>query len=79
MLSYRLPERAVVQLDIFDLSGRRVRSLVKEDQSAGEHLIRWDGRDSQSRDVGNGQHYGRLSVRGDGFSEGMTRKIVLLR
>src|SRR4029077_16451726 len=33
-----------VQLELFDVSGRRVRSLVSGALPAGEHTLAWDGR-----------------------------------
>lgn len=76
---YRLPQRAVVRLEIYDARGRLVRSVLKAEQGAGEHVVAWNGRDDLARDVGNGQYFGRLQVEGDGYGESVTRKIVVTR
>ena len=39
----RLSDRATIRLDIFTVSGKRIRRL-EEERSGGEELIYWDGR-----------------------------------
>jgi hypothetical protein len=41
-IRYALPERADVELEIYDLLGRRVARLVGDVRPAGEHQVRWD-------------------------------------
>ena len=36
-LSYSLPERCAVRVDVFSVTGQRVRTLVDEEQQAGNH------------------------------------------
>jgi hypothetical protein len=48
-------------LDVFDLQGRLVRSLLAgETRSAGEHRVSWDGRDTRAAPVGAGVYFVRL-------------------
>jgi hypothetical protein len=61
-LRYALPRGADVRLAIFDVSGSRIRSLVSELQSAGEHAVDWDLRDEQGRAVNAGVYFARLDV-----------------
>ena len=61
-LRYALPRGADVRLAIFDLSGRRIRSLVSEPQAAGEHVVDWDLRDEQGRAVNASVYFARLDV-----------------
>ncbi len=68
-ISYQLSARSQVNLTIFDLLGRNVRTLVKEQQPAGNYEISWDGRDA------SGVYLYRVSV-GD---QQVTRRMVLLR
>jgi hypothetical protein len=45
-LRFVLPSSSLVDVTLFDLSGRRVRSLATSAlMGTGEHALRWDGRD----------------------------------
>ena len=66
-LRFELIEASTIQLDIYDLSGRLVRSLVDDYLDSGEHHAIWDGRDQGGKRVGSGVYLVRL--RGDNFIE----------
>ncbi len=42
LISYELPEAGDVRLDVYDMLGRRIETLVNEHQQVGSHYIRWD-------------------------------------
>jgi hypothetical protein len=77
--SFAVPVRAQVRLEIYDLRGQRVRSVVKEELGAGSHVVSWDGRGGEGQLLASGQYFARLTVRGPGVHEQLTRKITLLR
>jgi flagellar hook assembly protein FlgD len=64
-----------VQLRVFDLAGRLVRTLIDEDIVAGEHAIVWNGLDDHGRQVASGAYYYRLTA--PEFSD--TQKMVLIK
>lgn len=64
-----------VNLVIYDVLGKVVRTLVDEAKSVGEHNIQWDGKDDLGRSVASGIYIYKLSVRG--FVQ--TKKMVLVR
>ena len=74
-IKYTLPVRSDVTVDVFNILGRNVRTLVDENQPAGQHTIRWDGRDGAGQSVATGVYLYRI-VAGD-FVE--TRKMVLVK
>lgn len=74
-LRYSLAQASHVRLEIFDLSGRQVASLVDAARGAGDHQIVWDGRDSRGAATPAGVYVTRLS---SGSSEA-SRKIVRMR
>lgn len=75
-LEYALPEAQAVELSIYDVLGRRVRTLVDGDeQRAGVHHIPWDGRNDAGQGVASGIYLGRLRV--DGRVE--VQRLVLVR
>ncbi|MCE2449249.1 MAG: hypothetical protein J4F35_12935 [Candidatus Latescibacteria bacterium] len=54
-----------VAVEIFDLSGRRVRQLVSQPRSAGFYAETWDGRDEQGALVAPGLYLCRVGVEAD--------------
>jgi hypothetical protein len=65
--------RAEVQ--IFDTSGRKVRTLFDDKSDAGYRTIRWNGTDEKGRSVASGIYYCRLGAAGGRI----TRRLVLVR
>jgi len=63
-LHLRLPERAAVRLDVFDLHGRHVRQVLAATLGAGETAARWDGRDDAGRPTRSGVYLCRLEAEG---------------
>ena len=51
-------------LRIYDVSGRLIRTLVDEPQTAGEKTVTWNGRDTQGRSVASGVYFYRLQAPG---------------
>jgi hypothetical protein len=81
VIVYYLPDigyqPAEVELAIYNLLGKVVRTLVKERQYPGEHRIIWDGKDDQGNDVASGIYFYRLKVSGVEFIK--AKKMVLIR
>ncbi len=61
-ITYSLPRSADVQLDIYNILGRRVVRLVNEFQKAGEHTIQWNGRDRRGNEAASGIYFYRISA-----------------
>jgi len=74
-IQYNLPERADVQITIYDLLGRKVTTLVSETQDAGYKSVQWNATNSNGQQVSTGVYF--YQIKADGFVE--TRKMVLLR
>jgi hypothetical protein len=49
------PTKATLQL--FDITGRQVRTLAAGKHEAGPHVLRWDGKDAHGVDVGSGIYF----------------------
>lgn len=62
--SYVLATTARVEVGVFDVLGRRIRTLVHQVQPAGSHAASWDGRDASGRPVAPGVYL--LSLEADG-------------
>lgn len=74
-IAFTLPASGDVELSVYDLSGRHVRTLRKGRLEAGTQNIAWDGRDDDGRATASGLYFVRLQ-------SGMVRvqtKVVKLR
>jgi hypothetical protein len=76
-LRYQIPGSRVVHtnLEIIDVTGRVVRTLVQEPRAPGFHAETWDGRDDGGRTVPSGIYMARL--RAGSFSQ--AHKLLLQR
>ncbi|NOZ62979.1 MAG: ammonia-forming cytochrome c nitrite reductase subunit c552 [Calditrichaeota bacterium] len=61
-IAYVLPERTQVTLEIFNLLGEKVRTLVNSQQNAGEHSVVWDARNDVGKEVPNGIYIYRITA-----------------
>ncbi len=66
-IKYSVPRSGAVDLRIYDLQGRLVRTLVQSDVVAGDHSCNWDGTADAGVRVGSGTYFVRLVTR-DGES-----------
>lgn len=72
---FAVPEGMEARLEIFDATGRRVRTLLDGRATSGAHERPWDGRDDHGRLVPAGTYFARLEAGGFARHE----KVVLLR
>jgi len=63
-LRFNLPAAGHTELELFDVQGRRVRTLVSGPRPAGPGEVTWDGRDQSGRQVASGTYYARLIAAG---------------
>ncbi|MCX6825855.1 MAG: T9SS type A sorting domain-containing protein, partial [candidate division Zixibacteria bacterium] len=72
---YSLPHQSNVNIIIFDILGKTVRTIEVGNQKAGYHSIKWDGSDAGNLPAASGIYFYQL-IAGN-FRQ--TRKMVLLR
>lgn len=72
-LQYSLTAAGHAQLDIFDVRGRRIRTLLQGDAVAGSHQLVWDGKDDAGEDLPGGVYLARLRVGDELFSAKLVR------
>ncbi len=63
-LAYRVPSDGWVDLEVFDVNGRRVRTLVGRNLRTGDHQFVWDGTDQAGREAAPGSYYVRFRAPG---------------
>ena len=74
IIPYQIPTATHVRLEVFNVLGQRVATLVNREQSAGAHTAQWDATDAAGRAVGAGVYIYRLSSGGATVS----RRMVLI-
>ena len=62
IIAFEVPERCRVKLEVFDLSGRRLRTLMEGEYPAGYHTAGWDRRDAHGVKVRSGVYLYRLTA-----------------
>ena len=74
-ISYDLPENIMVSINIFDLMGRKVRTLVNSKQAIGSKNIQWNATNENGQPVPAGMYI--YTIQAGEFRQ--TRKMVLLK
>ncbi len=62
---FNLPEDGDVQLDIYNIKGQKIKSLIYDQLSFGQHSVVWDGKDSNDKQVGSGIYLYKLNLNGN--------------
>jgi hypothetical protein len=73
-LVFTLAHQSDIRVDVFDVSGRRMRTLERPGAIAGEHVLVWDGHDAHGHAAAAGVYLARYRV---GGREGTTRLVKL--
>ncbi|MBW6514023.1 MAG: T9SS type A sorting domain-containing protein, partial [Candidatus Syntrophosphaera sp.] len=74
-IRFDLPENSPVRLEIYNVKGQKVRSLLGSDLPKGSHSVIWNGLDDSGRPVSSGIYLYRLN---SGSNE-KTRKMMLMK
>ncbi|MDF1543775.1 MAG: T9SS type A sorting domain-containing protein [bacterium] len=75
-IRFSLPVKAEISLELFNILGRKVRTLADHQSFApGSHSIRWDGLTRSGQPAASGLYFYRLNVAEKSYS----RKMILLR
>ncbi len=74
-IAYAIPREGRVTMEVFNVGGRRVRTLIDGTQKAGRYETAWDGTDLKGKPVSSGVYFYKLTS-GE-FSE--TKKMLLVK
>ncbi len=76
-ISFNVTQSSVfATLEIFNIKGQKVKTLVNARLSSGNYNISWNGRDSNNKRVSTGEYLAKLKVNG---TEEEVLKIMLLK
>jgi flagellar hook assembly protein FlgD len=74
-ISFKIPQKSKVFLEILDIFGKRIKTLIDDEIESGEHKIIWDGTDENNNRVSAGIYFYRLSS----GKISLTKKMVFLK
>ncbi|NQT26709.1 T9SS type A sorting domain-containing protein [candidate division KSB1 bacterium] len=74
-ISYHLAESGRVQIVVYDMLGRKVNTLLNEEQTAGSYKIYWHGKDDFGKQTSSGTYILRM-IAGDVVK---SQKVLLMR
>jgi len=74
-LRFNIPAAGPVILEVFDLRGRRVRTLINRHSEAGLQTYMWDGKDARGARVASGVYSARLKT----GQRTLTTRLVLVQ
>jgi len=74
-IRYQIPEDCRVTLEIHNLLGQKVRTLVNADQKVNYYTAYWDGKNADGKGVTSGIYF--YTLRAGNFTQ--TRRMVILK
>jgi photosystem II stability/assembly factor-like uncharacterized protein len=74
-ISFQINQQENISLDIYDIRGQHICTLLKTNRRPGRYETQWDGRDDAGKPVASGIYIFRLTA-GD---QSQTRRMLLLR
>jgi hypothetical protein len=74
-IAFQIPVSGPVRLNVYDVSGRLVRTLANQSFAAGVHQVVWDGADAQGKNAASGVYFYKMQA----GSYQATRSLVLSR
>jgi len=75
-IGFSVPQSGPALLEIYDVTGRHVRTLISGQVAAGHHTVQWDGKDERGSSVGSGVYFYRLR---SGANSVASMKMLLLK
>lgn len=82
-IAYELPRASLIEIEIFNLLGQKIATLVNEERVSGRHTVVWNGRDENEVQVGSGVYFYRIRARELGGTREaeymLSKKLILLK
>ena len=78
-IHFKLSENGHVIINIFDLKGEKIKTILNERKTSGEHALSWDGLNNKGERVASGVYFYQLEVTNDSNQFKQTRKMLMLK
>ena len=70
-ITFELNQSGRTSVDIFNVKGQLVKTLIDKHLYGGKHNVVWDGSDVENKQVGSGMYFYRVTVNGQQYSKQM--------
>jgi len=74
---FNLAEAGNTKLNVYNMKGEKVRTLLNEELEAGEHHVSWNGNDDQNKPVASGVYFVMVDSNDNDFVS--VKKVILLK
>jgi len=74
-IMFDLGESGKTQIEIFNVKGQKVKTLLNEEMEAGQHTAIWNGDDSNNKSVSSGMYFYKISLNG----KQKIKKMIMLK
>jgi Tol biopolymer transport system component/pimeloyl-ACP methyl ester carboxylesterase len=75
MIYFTLPKNCYVILEIYNINGQKIKTLIEKYLTFGDHSLKWNGKNSHNKDVSSGVYF--VSLKTEGYSK--IHKIALIK
>lgn len=75
-IKFAIKDAGKVTIDIYNIKGAKVTTLVNEEMEPGYYTARWNGKDANSKNVSSGVYFYKMKAGGRYTS---TRKMIMLK
>ncbi len=62
VIDYHVPKEADIKIEVFDIRGQLIRTLVQGRKAVGFHSVKWGGEDNLGNNVANGTYLYRVAM-----------------
>ena len=70
-ITFELNQSGRASVDIFNVKGQLVKTLIDNHLYGGKHNVVWDGSDAENKQVGSAMYFYRVTVNGQQYSKQM--------
>ena len=78
-IAFSLGEPGHVTLEVYNIKGEKVRTLVDKVLGANNHVITWNGKDDNNKPVSSGVYFYKMISEGNSGDYTSTKKMILLK
>jgi Secretion system C-terminal sorting domain len=76
-IKYSLQQEEHIQINVYNVKGQKVVTLVDEVKSAGTHLVEWNGKDANQKSVTSGVYFSQMGLNNRDYTS--IKKMILLK
>jgi len=78
-IRYHLPETGHTSIEIYNVVGQKIKTMVNKSQVAGSHAVCWNAADDQSESVSSGIYFYQLKATGGTMAFNKIKRMVFLK